>query len=158
RRAGAAADLSQLGGAVAALPTRTRAAGHAAARGRHRHRHRHRRRRRRGTRRMNATAAAIKPSAATATPLWTYALLAFVATAGVFYINIMSAIVDGLVTGWGFDNARAGTVAAANIYGASIGALVAALVVRRLRWRPTLALLLGVLLLLDLASIAVREP
>lgn len=107
---------------------------------------------------MNATAAAIKPSAATATPLWTYALLAFVATAGFFYINIMSAIVDGLVTGWGFDNARAGTVAAANIYGASIGALVAALVVRRLRWRPTLALLLGVLLLLDLASIAVREP
>lgn len=92
------------------------------------------------------------------TPLWVYALLAFVATAGFFYINIMSAIVDGLITGWGFNNAQAGTVAAANIYGASAGALTAALVVRRLRWRPTLGLLLGVLLLLDLASIAVREP
>ena len=95
---------------------------------------------------------------AAATPLWVYVLLAFVATSGFFYINIMSAIVDGLVTGWGFDNAQAGIVAAANIYGASAGALVAVLVVRKLRWRPTLALLLGVLLLLDLASVTVREP
>ena len=92
------------------------------------------------------------------TPLWVYALLAFVATAGFFYINIMAAIVDGLVTDWGFSNAQAGGVAAANIYGASAGALVAALVVRRLRWRRSLALLLGALLLLDLLSIAVREP
>ncbi len=92
------------------------------------------------------------------TPLWVYALLAFVATAGFFYINIMSAIVDGLVTGWGFSNAQAGTVAAANIYGASAGALVAALVVKRLRWRTALAALLAVLMVLDLASILVREP
>ena len=47
------------------------------------------------------------------TPLWVYALLAFVATAGFFYINIMAAIVDGLVTDWGFSNAQAGGVAAA---------------------------------------------
>lgn len=106
---------------------------------------------------MNATTSA-PATAATATPLWVYALLAFVATAGFFYINIMAAIVDGLVTGWGFDNAQAGTVAAANIYGASVGALVAALTVRHLRWRVALAVLLGALLLLDLASVTVREP
>lgn len=106
---------------------------------------------------MNTTTATTA-SPATSTPLWVYALLAFVATAGFFYINIMSAIVDGLVTGWHFTNAQAGVVASANIYGASAGALTAALVVRKLRWRPTLALLLGVLLLLDLASVAVREP
>lgn len=92
------------------------------------------------------------------TPLWVYALLAFVATAGFFYINIMSAIVDGLVTGWGFGNAQAGTVAAANIYGASAGALVAALVVKRLRWRTALAVLLGALMAMDLLSVLVREP
>ncbi len=92
------------------------------------------------------------------TPLWVYGLLAFVATAGFFYINIMAAIVDGLVTNWGFSNTQAGTVAAANIYGASAGALVAALIVRRLRWRLSLAILLATLLGLDLASIAIREP
>ena len=110
---------------------------------------------------MNTTSLRTSSSSSTsaaATPLWTYALLAFVATAGFFYINIMAAIVDGLVTGWGFDNAQAGTVAAANIYGASAGALIAALSVHRLRWRIALPLLLGVLLLLDLASIGVREP
>ena len=108
---------------------------------------------------MTAVAANTPASTATAsTSLWVYALLAFVATAGFFYINIMAAIVDGLVTGWGFSNQQAGNVAAANIYGASAGALVAALVVRRLRWRWALAVLLGTLLLLDLASIAVREP
>lgn len=103
---------------------------------------------------MNASVA----PATIRTPLWVYGLLAFVATAGFFYINIMAAIVDGLVTGWGFSNTQAGTVAAANIYGASAGALVAALVVRRLRWRWALAILLVALLALDLASIAVREP
>jgi len=92
------------------------------------------------------------------TPLWVYALLAFIATAGFFYINIMSAIVDGLVTGWGFNNAQAGTVASANIYGASVGALAAALVVKHLRWRTALTVLLGVLMAMDLASIAVRDP
>lgn len=93
-----------------------------------------------------------------ATPLWVYLLLAFIATAGFFYINIMSALVDGLVTSWGFDNAQAGTVASANIYGASAGALIATLLVRHVRWRPTLAVLLGIVLALDLLSISVREP
>ena len=105
---------------------------------------------------MNATSVTNAP--ATATPLRVYALLAFVATAGFFYINIMAAIVDGLVTDWGFSNTQAGTVAAANIYGASAGALVAALTVRRLRWRLALAVLLGALLCMDLVSVLAREP
>lgn len=92
------------------------------------------------------------------TPLWVYALLAFVATAGFFYVNIMSAIVDGMTTGWGFTSAQAGTVAAANIYGGSAGALAAAFIVRRVRWRPTLAVLLLLLLIADLASMIAREP
>ncbi|MBJ6981869.1 MFS transporter [Luteimonas sp. MC1572] len=88
--------------------------------------------------------------------LWLYALLALVATAGFFYVNIMSAIVDGLITGLDFTNAQAGTVAAANIYGASVGSFIAVLLVRRVRWRPTLFALLSLLLLLDLGSLAIH--
>lgn len=90
--------------------------------------------------------------------LWLYALLALVATAGFFYVNIMAAIVDGLVTGLGFSNPQAGRVGAANIYGASVGSFIAVLLVRRVRWRPALFGLLSLLLLLDLASLAIREP
>src|SRR3546814_7899330 len=78
------------------------------------------------------------PAAQALDRLWLYALLALVATAGFFYVNIMAAIVDGLITGLGFSNAQAGTVGAANIYGASVGSLLAVLLVRRLRWRPAL--------------------
>lgn len=88
--------------------------------------------------------------------LWLYALLALVATAGFFYVNIMSAIVDGMVTALGFSNAQAGTVGAANIYGASVGSFIAVLLVRRVRWRPTLFALLSLLLLLDLGSLAIH--
>lgn len=90
--------------------------------------------------------------------LWLYALLALVATAGFFYVNIMAAIVDGLVTGLGFSNPQAGMVGAANIYGASVGSFTAVLLVRRIAWRPALAVLLALLLALDLASVAIREP
>lgn len=106
-----------------------------------------------------ANAPAVAPPAAQAPDrLWLYALLALVATAGFFYVNIMSAIVDGLIIGLGFSNAQAGTVGAANIYGASVGSFVAVLLVRRLRWRPALFALLSLLLLLDLGSLAIREP
>lgn len=90
--------------------------------------------------------------------LWLYALLALLATAGFFYVNIMSAIVDGLVTGLGFSNPQAGSVGAANIYGASVGSLLAVFVVRRWRWRPTLASLLTLLVGIDLASVALADP
>src|SRR3546814_484045 len=98
------------------------------------------------------------PAAQAPDRLWLYALLALVATAGFFYVNIMAAIVDGLITGLGFSNAQAGTAGAANIYGASVGSLLAVLLVRRLRWRPALFALLALLLLLDLGSLAIRNP
>ena len=89
---------------------------------------------------------------------WLYPLLAVVATAGFFYVNIMPAIVDGLVTGLGFSNPQAGMIGAANIYGASVGSFLAIFLVGRLRWRPTLAVLFCVLIAIDLASIAIRDP
>ncbi|MDZ4814462.1 MAG: MFS transporter, partial [Pseudomonadota bacterium] len=89
--------------------------------------------------------------------LWLYALFALLATAGFFYVNIMSAIVDGLVTGLGFSNAEAGVVGSANIYGASFGSLIAVFIVRHLPWRRTLFTLLCLLLCIDLASIAIDQ-
>jgi len=90
--------------------------------------------------------------------LRSYALLSLLATAGFFYVNIMAAIVDGLVTGLGFTTVQAGYVASANVYGASVGSFCAVFLVRRIPWRPTLLGLFLVLIGFDLASAFVREP
>ncbi len=90
--------------------------------------------------------------------LWLYALFALLATAGFFYVNIMSAIVDGLITGLGFSNVQAGMVGSANIYGASVGALVSVFIVRHVQWKTALGVLLGLLLLIDLASTLIHVP
>jgi MFS transporter, DHA1 family, inner membrane transport protein len=84
-------------------------------------------------------------------------LLSFLATAGFFYVNIMPALIDGLVRGWHFSEAQGGFVASANVYGASAGALFAVLIVRRIAWRPVAVALLLILIGLDLASILVRQ-
>lgn len=79
-------------------------------------------------------------------------LLAFLATAGLFYVNIMPALVAGLIDGLGFSKRQAGFVGSANVYGAACGALVAVFLVRRLPWRRTEVVALSLLLLLDLIS------
>jgi MFS family permease len=110
---------------------------------------------------MNSPTASSTPglsSARTSDSLWLYALFALLATAGFFYVNIMGAIVDGLVTGLHFSTTEAGTVGAANIYGASLGALVAVFIVRHVRWKVALASLLSVLLVIDLISIGIHTP
>lgn len=90
--------------------------------------------------------------------LWVYALLALVATAGFFYVNLMAAIVDGLVSGLKFTNAQAGLVGSANVYGATAGALIAVFLVGRLRWKPAVAGMLVVLIGIDLLSTLVHTP
>jgi predicted MFS family arabinose efflux permease len=83
--------------------------------------------------------------------------LAFLATAGLFYVNILAAIVDGLVSGMGISEGAAGNIGSANIYGAALGALGAFFVVKRLPWRPmAVAALIG-LIALDLGSIPIRS-
>ena len=102
---------------------------------------------------------AIDPSSAkTIDGFWLYLLFALLATAGFFYINIMSAIVDGLITGLGFSNVQAGMVGSANIYGASVGSLCAVFVVRRIEWRPTLVVLFSLLIAIDLTSTVIHDP
>lgn len=90
--------------------------------------------------------------------LWVYALLGLVATAGFFYVNLMAAIVDGLVAGLGFTNAEAGYVGSANIYGATVGALIAVSFVGRWRWKPVTATLLAIMVGIDLVSTLIETP
>lgn len=84
--------------------------------------------------------------------------LAFLATAGLFYVNIMPAIVDGLIQGLGFTAQDAGFVGSANVYGAAAGALAIVFLIRRVVWRPMAWVLLGVLMSMDLLSMLIELP
>lgn len=79
-------------------------------------------------------------------------LLAFLATAGLFYVNIMPALVDGLIEALGFSNREAGFVGSANMYGAAFGAFSAVFLVKHINWRKAAVLLLTGLILFDVAS------
>lgn len=81
--------------------------------------------------------------------------LAFLATAGLFYVNIMPAIVDGLIEGLGFTARQAGYVGSANVYGAAVGALAIVFLVARLPWRLVAYALLITLIGMDLLSMLV---
>jgi DHA1 family inner membrane transport protein len=85
-------------------------------------------------------------------------LLAFLGTAGLFYVNIMAALVDGLIGGAGLTAKQAGLVASANVYGAAIGALVVVFLVRRLPWRKTAVIMLLGLIAIDLVSTLIKAP
>ena len=84
--------------------------------------------------------------------------LAFLASAGLFYVNIMPAIVDGLKEGLAFTDQQAGFAASANVYGAAVGALLIVFIVKRIAWRPTSYALLGTLIAMDLLSMLISAP
>jgi len=79
-------------------------------------------------------------------------LLAFLASAGLFYVNIMPALVDGLIHGAGFSNREAGMIGSSNVYGAALGALTAVFFVKRVNWRAAAYGLLAGLICVDLLS------
>lgn len=84
-------------------------------------------------------------------------LLSFLATAGLFYVNIMAAIVDGLVSGLGLTDAQAGNIGSANIYGAALGALMAIILIKRIKWRPAAIGALFGLIAIDVLSIFITD-
>ncbi len=84
-------------------------------------------------------------------------LLSFLATAGLFYVNIMAALVSGLVEGLHFSQRDAGFVASANVYGAALGALISIFFVKRIAWRPAAIALLAALIAVDLLSTLVHQ-
>jgi predicted MFS family arabinose efflux permease len=84
--------------------------------------------------------------------------LAFLATAGLFYVNIMPALIDGLIEGLGFTNQQAGAVGSANMYGAAMGALLIVFIIRKLRWKSFAVSLLAGLIVMDFFSMSVTGP
>ena len=84
--------------------------------------------------------------------------LAFLASAGLFYVNIMPAIVSGLIEALGFTNQEAGNIASANMYGAAAGALLIVFLIKRLNWQLTSVIFLTGLIAIDLYSIALTDP
>lgn len=84
-------------------------------------------------------------------------LLAFLATAGLFYVNIMSAIVAGVADGLGVSEQQAGWVGAANVYGAAAGALFAVFIVKHIAWRPAAIAALLALIAIDVCSTLIRS-
>lgn len=84
--------------------------------------------------------------------------LAFLTTAGIFYINIMPAVVSGLVDGLGFTSQQAGYVSSANLYGASVGALAAVFAIKHIRWRLWSFGLMLAILLIDFSSTFIAQP
>ena len=85
-------------------------------------------------------------------------LLAFLATAGFFYVNIMPALVDGLKVGLGFTNKQAGLVGSCNVYGAAGGAFLIVFLVRRINWRTAAHFFLLGLIGMDLLSMLLKNP
>ena len=79
-------------------------------------------------------------------------LLSFLTTAGLFYVNILAALVTGLVEGLGFSSQTAGYVVSANVYGASVGALTAVFAVKHMSWRHSAFASLIILMAVDLLS------
>ena len=84
--------------------------------------------------------------------------LAFLASAGLFYVNIMPTIVSGLIDALGFTNQQAGNVASANMYGAAAGALFIVFLIKRLNWQLASTLFLCGLILIDLLSMKLSDP
>ncbi len=84
-------------------------------------------------------------------------LLAFLASAGIYYVNIMPALVSGLIDGAGFTNREAGMVGSSNVYGAAVGALLVVFLIKRINWRRTSYALLVTLIGIDLLSMLVSS-
>lgn len=84
-------------------------------------------------------------------------LLGFLSTAGIFYINIMPALVSGLQTALHFTSSEAGFISSANLYGAAFGALLAVVLVKKVAWRKWAYSLLVALICLDACSMWIND-
>ena len=83
--------------------------------------------------------------------------LAFLATAGLFYVNLGAAFLSAFVDGLGISRAEAGFITSANKYGAAFGGLIATFVVKHLKWRRSAYTLILLLIAIDLLSFFLSE-
>ncbi|MFC6633377.1 MFS transporter [Microbulbifer taiwanensis] len=81
-------------------------------------------------------------------------LLAFLSSAGLYYVNIFPVIVDSLMAGAGLSAAQAGEITFANTIGAVIGAFTVSLLVKRIpQWKGAAFALLLCSIGMDLLTI-----
>lgn len=85
-------------------------------------------------------------------------LLSFLATAGLYYVNIMPALIDSLKVGLAFSNRQAGLVGSFNMYGGAVGALLIAFIIKHITWRRAAHCMLFGLIALDAVSMTVHDP
>ena len=76
----------------------------------------------------------------------TYGFMAFIAMAGLSYMNFMPGVVNALATGIGFSDAEAGQIIAINGYGGILGSSVAILLIQSIRWQPAMFYTMAALL------------
>ena len=86
-----------------------------------------------------------------------YFYLAFIAMAGLSYINFLPSVVNALAGGIGFSDSEAGQVVAMNGYGGILGSSVAIFLVRRIHWRPSMLTFMILLMIFDTATIWVED-
>ena len=85
-------------------------------------------------------------------------LISFLTTAGLFYINIMPALIDGFKQALHFTNQQAGFISSVNAYGTAVGAFAVIFTIKKINWRITVALLLLALIAIDLSCIKITNP
>ncbi len=82
-----------------------------------------------------------------------YFFFAFIAMAGLSYINFLPGVVNALAGGIGFSDAEAGQVVALNGYGGLLGSTMAIFLVRRIHWQRTMFTFLAALVVVDLSTV-----
>jgi len=83
-------------------------------------------------------------------------LICFLTSAGLYYVNIMPALVESLTNHLDFTNQQAGMVSSWNAYGSALGAFLVIFFIKRLAWRSSSYLLLSLLVIVDLTSIFIE--
>ena len=85
-------------------------------------------------------------------------LLAFLSSAGLYYVNIFPVIVDSLMAGAGLSASQAGDITFANTIGAVIGAFCVSLTIRRIpRWKAAATALLLCSIGMDVLTISLAN-
>jgi len=84
--------------------------------------------------------------------------LAFLATAGLFYVNLGGAFLSAFVDGLGISRESAGYITSANKYGAAFGALLATFIIKYIPWRQSAYALLLTLISVDILAFSLSDP
>ncbi len=86
-----------------------------------------------------------------------YFFLAFIAMAGLSYINFLPSVVNALAGGIGFSDAEAGQVVAINGYGGIVGSTGAIFLVRRIHWQRAMFAFLAALTAIDIGTVWIDD-